>query len=74
MTPNKTTEETYHVKTYSKHVAEFAEDHENCTSGLGYMITLKMTTNNDILSRRVGTKDHGKLVLAGRGFINDTSW
>ena len=40
LTNNKTSEGNYQVRIYLKDIFGFAEDHDNCTYGLGYKITL----------------------------------
>ena len=52
----------------------FAENHDNCSYGLGYKLTLQRTSDNHILSHPSQAKAAANLALPGTVIIDDISW
>ena len=66
LTNNKTEKETFFVRKKLKDLFGFA-DQEKITYGLGYTLTLKRNTNNDVVFRTNG-------VNAAKVVVKDISW
>ena len=73
MTNHKTTKGNYHVRTFLKDFFGFAEHQDNCTYGLGYILTLQRNSDYLVLSHPVGANDAADVALAGRVFIDGFS-
>ena len=73
LTDKKSTKGNYHVIICFKDIFSTAEHQDNCTYGLGYILTLQKNSDNHVLSLRAGT-DVENLALAGIVIIEDISW
>ena len=54
---NKQSKGSYQVRIYLKNAIGFAEQHDNCTYGLGYELLLQRTSDNHVLSHPAQAND-----------------